>query len=228
MIISAWNIIIFCFTILADIAIIWWWWRLLRIGLKRVSNLSDRDLRKAIRKLFLFFTGIQIMVAIISFFAVFVWWVRTPIAMLEVKELVASSSPDYFKAALLCESISKDQKIPPVYRYRSKIRAVAYKLSTVFVDKEDLINVRRNILKEIDNEHYFQAEKMLANVIDRAIKNKENGRKPSYFYVDLRDELKEAQGYCNLPKFSDVPPDYFGLFYDIGSAPIPILFPPIT
>lgn len=225
--ISSWHVVIFCFTILADIVIIWWWWQLFSIGIKKTNNLSDKNLSVVIRKSFLFFTGIQVVVIIISTFIVFGWWLSTPIAMLEVKELVSGKNANYLKAAALCDGLAKDIKIPPVYKYRAKVRAVAYKLSTLLVDKEDLINVRLNILDEINKEHYPQAEKMLADIIDRAIKKKEDSAKPHYFYLDLRDELKEAHEYRNLPKFSDVPPDSIGIYYRFNESPMPILFPPI-
>ena len=221
------DVIVICFVIIADIMIIWWWWRLFSVGVNKTINLSSRDLKAVIRKSFLLFTGTQVLVYVVSVFMVFGWWARTPIAMFEVKELVASKSPNYLKAASLCEDIAKDTKMIPIYRYRAKVRAVAYKLSTLLVDKEDLINVHDNILGEIEKEHYPQAEKMLTDTIDRAIKRKEDSAKPNYFYIDLRDELKEAHEYRNLPKFSDVPPDFIGIRYTISESPIPMLFPPI-
>jgi len=181
-----------------------------------------------IRKSFLFFTGTQVLIFTISFFVAFSSWVRTPIAMVEVKELVSSKNPNYFKAALLCDGIAKDEKIPPVYRYRAKVRAVAYKLQTLFVDKEDLMNVHLKVLDEINKEHYPQAEQMLIDIVDRAIKKKKDSVKPYYFYMDLRDELKQTHAYRDLPKFSDIPPDFVIFYYSIDASPVPILFPPLS
>ncbi|MFH1777739.1 MAG: hypothetical protein ABH952_09320 [Candidatus Omnitrophota bacterium] len=204
---------IFVMPFITGLFLICYWGRLFYLGLKNAISVKPKELFKVTITSIILFLFIQFMLYLAIFRVRLAPIIKAYNNIFVIEKLVTQIPPNYLKAAWIAESIADTKEMTPYYRYRAKIRAIAYKLSTVVVEREKSRHVLPKIHASIKAYNYKNTEKLLTDFLTKMVQ-RSNDSKYKAVYTGLLDELREAIDYRNSPYYTKEPPDtkYFASY----------------